>query len=135
MMFGLLAASATLPKKLMGCWSVSGDHAPPPLVVFQTPPLAVATYHVLGSVGCVAMSSTRPEQNPNEVAPQASGAGSMKVQLTVLSGIEVERKTRRSRDSRDQRSTVVADMHFLLVGQRWQSRRVYRVTPAGDAPA
>src|SRR5688572_6687133 len=113
MTLGLLGASATLPMKLMSCWSVSGVHALPPLVVFHTPPPAVATYHVLGSLGCVAMSSTRPEQNPNENAPQSSGAGPMNVHELVLSGIEVERNTRRSSASSDQRSNVVIDMNFL----------------------
>src|SRR5688572_5371549 len=113
MTFGLLGASATLPMKFTSCRSVSGVQLPPELTVFHTPPPAVATYHVLASVGCVAMSSTRPEQNPNESAPQSSGAGPMAVHAVVLSGIEVESKTRRSSDSSDQRSNVVVDMHFL----------------------
>ena len=64
----------------------------PPLVVFHTPPPAVATYHVLGSVGWAAMSSMRPEVGELD----ASGAGPMKLQLVGFSGMEVERNCRSS---------------------------------------
>jgi hypothetical protein len=71
------------------------------LVVFHTPPPAVATYQVFGSLGCVAISSMRPETFPyGPATAQSSGAGPMKVQLEVLSGIEVDKNTRRSRGSR-----------------------------------
>src|SRR5689334_11481883 len=53
----------------------------PALVVFHSPPDAVATYHVLLSVGCTAMSRMRPEITPGPIErnlspPSAPASGS-----------------------------------------------------------
>jgi hypothetical protein len=41
-------------------WSNTGVNVVPRLIVFQSPPNAVATYQVLGFFGSMAMSCTRP---------------------------------------------------------------------------
>ena len=40
----------------------------PAFTVFQTPPEPTATYHVLGSVGSIAMSAMRPDMSAGPMA-------------------------------------------------------------------
>src|SRR4051812_34881410 len=52
---------ATVPIEYDASPSKTGVHVPPELVVFHTPPDALATYQIFLSRGCAARSAMRPD--------------------------------------------------------------------------
>src|SRR6185312_5683594 len=72
-MSGLTGSMTTLPIAKHGWSSVSGAHDVPAFVVFHTPPVAVPTYSVCGSVGCSAILFMRPAYA--RLPPTLIGAG------------------------------------------------------------
>src|SRR6516165_4867273 len=70
--------SVTLPLLVIGpFWSKSGCHVLPPLLVFQAPPLPVATKMVFGSVGSMETPVIWPETGAGlpRVRPLLTGEG------------------------------------------------------------
>src|SRR6185503_4434415 len=58
---GFFGSMATVPMEKEPSPSKTGVKLMPALVVFQTPPAALATYQIFLSVGWTAMSATRPD--------------------------------------------------------------------------
>src|SRR5258708_7167249 len=63
-MSGLDGATATAPRLTVASRSKTGAQVVPLLVVFQSPPEAVATYRVAGRLSTTARSTTRPPMLP-----------------------------------------------------------------------
>src|SRR4051794_9111306 len=64
MMLGLDGSRARHVTAMFARKSLSGSHAPPPLVVFQTPPATPAAYITSGLTGSMTSARVRPPTLP-----------------------------------------------------------------------